>query len=105
MTTDTSARASLADALEALASAVAGLESAAEKRARLDDRRLDADEELAAMQDDRARLASELSEALDANKALRLAIGEAARRISAAAALIAKIIDESGDGDAGLRLG
>ncbi len=74
------------------------LEAAVERRLRRDASRGDADEELALMQDDRARLAVELDGALDRARALQAANVEAAKRLAQASAaidgLIARAIED-----------
>lgn len=69
------------------------LEAAIERRARQEGARGDAQEELALMQDDRARLAVELDGALDRNRGLLAANMEAARRVEKASAAIRSILD------------
>ncbi len=59
--------------LRRMRAAIDLLEAALERRARRDAQRGDADEELALMQDDRARLAVELDSALDRGRALEAA--------------------------------
>ncbi|HLH49031.1 MAG TPA: DUF4164 domain-containing protein [Roseiarcus sp.] len=69
------------------------LEAAIERRARQEGARGDAQEELALMQDDRARLAVELDGALDRNRGLLAANMEAARRVEKASAAIRSILE------------
>ena len=71
------------------------LEAAVERRLQRDANRADADEELALMQDDRARLAVELDGALDRNRALLTANHEAASRLSEAGKAIRAVIERS----------
>jgi hypothetical protein len=71
------------------------LEAAVERRARRDAKRGDADEELALMQDDRARLAVELDGALARNRALETANAEAAKRLAQASAAVDKLIESA----------
>ena len=56
----------------------------------------DAEEELAAMQDDRARLAQELASALEAGQVLKAAHREAEAKLAAAAALIEQALAAAG---------
>jgi len=83
--------------LKRMRAAVDLLEAAVERRVRRDAKRGDSDEELALMQDDRARLAVELDGALDRAHALESANAEAAKRVAKASAalegLIANAID------------
>jgi hypothetical protein len=60
------------------------LEAAVERRLQRDANRADADEELALMQDDRARLAVELDGALSGNRALLASSAAAAERVARA---------------------
>ncbi len=78
----------LAAAFEALNAALARAELALERRAGVARPGADAAEELAAMQDDRSRLAQELAAALESQRALKVAHGEAERRVAAAATLV-----------------
>jgi len=71
------------------------LEAALERRARRDASRGDADEELALMQDDRARLAVELDGALDRGRALEAANAEAAKRLARASAALDELIESA----------
>ncbi len=67
---------------------------------RRDASRSDADEELALMQDDRARLAVELDGALDRGRALETAHAEAAKKLAQASAALDQLIEraiENGD--------
>jgi hypothetical protein len=84
---------SLEPSLKRLRAALDLLEAAIERRARQDSARGDAQEELALMQDDRARLAVELDGALDRNRGLLAANIEAARRVERASAAIKTILD------------
>ena len=81
-----------------LRAAIDQLESAVERRTRLDASRADAAEEFALMQDDRARLATELDAALDRCKALETANDEAEKRIASATATIEAVLKRSGEG-------
>jgi hypothetical protein len=83
----------LEPSLKRLRAALDLLEAAIERRARQDGARSDAQEELALMQDDRARLAVELDGALDRNRGLLAANIEAARRLERASAAIKTILD------------
>jgi hypothetical protein len=85
--------------LKRLRAALDLLEAALERRARQDGARGDAREELALMQDDRARLAVELDGALDRNRGLLAANIEAAKRVERASATIKTILERhQGDG-------
>jgi hypothetical protein len=81
--------------LKRMRAAIDLLEAALERRARLDAKRGDADEELALMQDDRARLAVELDGALGRNRALEAANAEAAKRLAQASAALEKLIEHA----------
>jgi len=83
--------------LRRMRAAIDLLEAAVERRARLDARRGDADEELALMQDDRARLAVELDGALDRNRALDAANAEAAKLLAQANTALDRLIAEAGE--------
>ena len=85
----------LAAAFDALAAAVARAETAFERSAGARGRAADSAAEMAAMQDDRTRLAQELASALEAGRALKAAQAEAERRVEAAAALIEKALADS----------
>jgi hypothetical protein len=81
--------------LRRMRAAIDLLEAAVERRARLDARRGDADEELALMQDDRARLAVELDGALSRNRGLEAANAEAARRLAQASEALESFIERA----------
>ena len=81
--------------LRRMRAAIDMLEAAVERRARLDARRGDADEEFALMQDDRARLALELDEALGRNRTLEAANAEAAKRLAQASAALEELIERA----------
>jgi hypothetical protein len=81
--------------LRRMRAAIDLLEAALERRARLDAKRGDADEEFALMQDDRARLAVELDGALGRSRALEAANAEAAKRLAQASAALEKLIDHA----------
>jgi hypothetical protein len=83
----------LEPSLKRLRAALDLLEAAVERRVRQDGARGDAQEELALMQDDRARLAVELDGALDRNRGLLAANIEAARRVERASAAIRAVLD------------
>jgi len=83
--------------LRRMRAAIDLLEAAVERRARLDARRGDADEELALMQDDRARLAVELDGALDRSRALEAANAEAGKLLAQANAALDRLIAEAGE--------
>ena len=78
--------------LRRMRAAIDLLEAAVERRARRDAVRGDADEELALMQDDRARLAVELDGALERNRALEAANAEAAKLLAQANAALERLI-------------
>ena len=82
----------LEPSLKRLRAALDLLEAAMERRARQDGARGDAQEELALMQDDRARLAVELDGALDRNRGLLAANIEASRRVEKASAAIRAVL-------------
>ena len=81
--------------MKRLRAAIDLLEASIERRSRQDEARGDAHEELALMQDDRARLAVELDGALDRNRALLTANHEAASRLSEAGKAIRAVIERS----------
>ncbi|MGD1016169.1 MAG: DUF4164 family protein [Roseiarcus sp.] len=81
--------------LRRMRAAIDLLEAALERRARRDASRGDADEELALMQDDRARLAVELDGALDRARALEAANAEAAKRLAQASAALDRLIENA----------
>jgi len=81
--------------LARLRAALDNLEAAAEKRARRDAVRSDAEAEFAMMQDDRARLAVELDAALDAQRAFAEANSAAMERIQRAAGVIERWLGRS----------
>jgi hypothetical protein len=81
--------------LRRMRAAIDLLEAALERRARRDASRGDADEELALMQDDRARLAVELDGALDRGRALEAANAEAAKRLARASAALDELIESA----------
>jgi chromosome segregation ATPase len=85
--------------LKRLRAAVDSLESAIERRTRLDASRTDAADEFALMQDDRARLATELDAALDRCKALETANDGAGKRIASASATIENVLRRAGAGE------
>ena len=82
----------LEPSLERMRAALDLLEAAVERRVRFDARRVDADEELALMQDDRSRLAVELDGALGQNRALAAANAGAAEILARASAGIEDIL-------------
>lgn len=84
---------SLQDSLKRLASALDQLEAASERRALADRVRADLEEELAVMQDDRARLAVELDGALARNRSLTLANEDVSKRLDRASEAIANLLD------------
>lgn len=83
-------------ALARLRAALALMEAAIERRRLYDATRADAHEELALMQDDRARLAVELDGALKHNRALLSASAEAGKRFDQAEAAIRAVLANAG---------
>lgn len=81
--------------LRRMRAAIDMLEAAVERRARLDAKRGDVDDELALMQDDRARLAVELDGALERNRTLETANAEAAKRLAQASAALETLIERA----------
>jgi hypothetical protein len=86
----------LEPSLKRLRAAVDLLEAAVERRLRQDSAQGDALEELALMQDDRARLAVELDGALDRNRGLLSANNEAAKLLARAGAAVRSVVDRLG---------
>ena len=83
--------------LKRLAAALDHLEAAAERRAELDARRGDLEEELAVMQDDRSRLGLELDAAAARIRRLEEANAEVARRLASTGASIRSLLGASDD--------
>jgi uncharacterized protein DUF4164 len=81
--------------LKRLRAAIDLLEAAVERRVRQEGAQSDAQEELALMQDDRARLAVELDSALDQNRALLTANNETAKRLARAGAAIRAVLERA----------
>jgi Domain of unknown function (DUF4164) len=81
--------------LKRLRAAIDLLEASVERRLRQDGAQSDALEELALMQDDRARLAVELDGALDRNRGLLTANNEAAKRLGRAGAAVRAILERA----------
>lgn len=79
-------------ALKGLLTALDQLEVACERRQKADAERLNIEEELAVLQDDRTRLALELDDAQARAKSLELANGEVARRLHKASASIKALL-------------
>ncbi len=90
----------LEPSLKRLRAALDLLEAAIERRIRHEEAG-DAREELALMQDDRARLAVELDGTLERNRTLLSANNEAARRLSHAGAAIRSILERATGDEAG----
>jgi len=86
--------------LKRLRAALDLLEAAVERRLQRDARHADADEELALMQDDRARLAVELDGALSEHRALLAANTAAGERLARACATIEDLLRRAGDDSA-----
>ncbi len=83
----------LQDSLKRLASALDHLEAAGERRAVADRVRANLEEELAVMQDDRARLAVELDGALDRMRVLTTANEDVSQRLERASRTIRSVLD------------
>jgi chromosome segregation ATPase len=79
-------------ALKRLADALESLEAADERRAAAGRTRADLEEELAVMQDDRARLAAELDGALASNRALALANADVISRLDRAEEMLRELL-------------
>jgi hypothetical protein len=86
----------LEPSLKRLRAAVDLLEAAVERRLRQDGAQGDAQEELALMQDDRARLAVELDGALDRNRGLLSANNEATKLLARAGAAVRSVVERLG---------
>lgn len=86
----------LEPSLKRLRAAVDLLEAAIERRLRQDSAQGDALEELALMQDDRARLAVELDGALDRNRGLLSANNEATKLLARAGAAVRSVVERLG---------
>jgi hypothetical protein len=82
-------------ALRRLSAALDRLEAANERRAKAQAMQANVEEELAIMQDDRARLAVELDGAIARSKALELANEDAASRLNHACAEIRAVLAEA----------
>lgn len=78
-------------ALKRLAHALESLEAADERRAAAGRVRADLEEELAVMQDDRARLAAELDGALASNRSLALANADVNARLERAEGMLREL--------------
>lgn len=101
MTGEAAARAQLMPervdlALRRLAIALDRLEAASERHAKARAARANLEEELAVMQDDRARLAVELDGAMARVRALELANEEALRRLACAMGNIRAVLGDAG---------
>jgi len=81
-------------ALRRLAAALDKLEAASERRAKADALRVNLEEELAVLQDDRSRLAVELDGAIARSNVLELANEEVGRRLNHASAAIQAVLAE-----------
>jgi len=86
--------AALAGALKRLSAALDQLDAAADRRAKADATRVDLEEELAIMQDDRSRLAIELEGAMTRLNRMESAHQEAERRLERASSTIRGILGE-----------
>jgi hypothetical protein len=82
-------------ALRRLAGALDRLEAASERHAKAQAARANLEEELAVMQDDRARLAVELDGTIAQVKALEMANDEALRRLGCAMGEIKAVLAEA----------
>lgn len=91
---------SLDRALQRLTSAIDQLEAAVDRRLRADDARRNGDDEWALMQDDRARLATELDGALARGRALEEANDAVGLRLERAGATVRAILAEIAPGEA-----
>lgn len=83
----------LQEALSRLANSLDQLEAAGERRAIADRVRADLEEELAVMQDDRARLAVELDGSLARTRALGLANDDARLAVERASASVRAVLE------------
>ncbi len=83
----------LQEALSRLANALDQLEAAGERRAIADRVRADLEDELAVMQDDRARLAVELDGSLARSRALGLANDDARLAVERASASVRAVLE------------
>jgi uncharacterized protein YlxW (UPF0749 family) len=86
--------AAFAVALKRLTTALDQLDAAADRRAKADSARVDLEEELAIMQDDRSRLAIELEGAMTRLNRMESAHQEAERRLDRASATLRGILGE-----------
>jgi len=84
--------ASLQAALKRLSAALDQLEAASERRAKSDFERVNLEDELAVLQDDRTRLAVELDGAVARSRSLELANTDVARRIQKASRQIEAVM-------------
>lgn len=80
-------------ALKRLSAALEKLEAATERRVKAEALRANLEEELAVMQDDRARLAVELDGALARTISLETSNEEAARQLNGAAAAVKAVLN------------
>lgn len=87
---------SLATAIQALDVSLGQLEATVQRKLELEQRRGDLETELAIMQDDRARLATELDGALTRLKSVETAAEDAVARLDRAMGLIRGLIGEQG---------
>lgn len=87
---------SLETAITALDSSLGQLEAVVQRKLELDKRRGDFETELAIMQDDRARLATDLDGALARLKTVEGAAEDAVMRVDRAMELIRGLIGEAG---------
>jgi predicted nucleic acid-binding Zn-ribbon protein len=94
-----SSAAHLDSALAMLEAALSRLESAAKRKLDLERRRGDLETELAIMQDDRSRLATDLDGALSRLRTVETAAGDAVTRLDRAMMAIHAVLDETGGAD------
>ena len=87
----------LGSALQRLEASLGQLEAAASRKLDLERRRGDLETELGIMQDDRARLATDLDGALSRLGQIELAAGDAVQRMDRAMGAIREALSESPD--------
>lgn len=87
-------------ALNRLGTALEQLEASVARRAQADSARANLEDELAVMQDDRARLAMELDAAMARNQKLTNANDDVAARLDHASATVRALLDKVGSGSA-----
>lgn len=92
-------------AMERLDGAIDSLEAAVGRRARIDEARRNADDERTLMEEDRARLAAELDEALARAGTLDGANAEVGRRLDRISATVRAVLAEVGGAHTGVTAG